>query len=178
MTVCRESGKREATGWVQNQSGENNHLFSLVHFGVRLTLVLEDGIPTYLFRRGESVSKPARERKALRTKMPGTSGGNDSTFGPTLEQDRLLTGTGTVRKSADRVGRLVVVGGEQVVEAFVAESLEEMFSFGRKRAMISDPRQTRGYNLLKRRRRSIVRDSFVRGGSKRPKKCLMACSNR
>ena len=38
--------------------------------------------------------------------------------------------SGGVAERADRLGRLVGVGGEQVVEAFVAERVQEPFAGG------------------------------------------------
>lgn len=47
---------------------------------------------------------------------------------PSLEQYRLVSWSGAIRKRADRKGRLVLISSEQVVQAFVAKILEELFS--------------------------------------------------
>jgi hypothetical protein len=45
-----------------------------------------------------------------------------------LEKNRLVARSGRVAEGADGLGRLVLVGGEQVVEALVAERGEEPFT--------------------------------------------------
>ena len=49
-------------------------------------------------------------------------------IGDALEQDRLVARSGGVAERADRLGGLVRVGGQQVVEAFVAERVQEPFA--------------------------------------------------
>lgn len=53
---------------------------------------------------------------------------NDLAVGDALEENGLVAGSGRVAESADGLGRLVLVGGQEIVEAFMAEILHEPFA--------------------------------------------------
>lgn len=62
------------------------------------------------------------------TEVRRTPRRNDLAVGDALEENGLVAGTGRVTESADCLGRLVFVGGQEVVETFMAEVLHEPFA--------------------------------------------------
>lgn len=56
---------------------------------------------------------------------------------PALEEDGFVAGAGAVGERADSEGGLVFVGGQHVVEAFVAQGLEEVFSEDKEEMRVS-----------------------------------------
>lgn len=63
-----------------------------------------------------------------RTKIRWPSGWHDLALRPSLEQNGLLSGTGTIAERANSKGCLVFVCSQHVVEALMAQSRKKVFS--------------------------------------------------
>jgi hypothetical protein len=72
------------------------------------------------------------------TEISGSSGRHDCTGRPSLEEDRLLPRTSTECERADCCGRLVFVCSKEVVQALMAESIQEPLAAHRKGISHSD----------------------------------------
>jgi hypothetical protein len=80
--------------------------------------------------KGERFPGRRSVRKRKRRRRRGTY------IRPPLEQHNLLSGPLAEAKGGDGLGRLVVVGGEQVIEALVADGTHEPFA-GEEKSSIS-----------------------------------------
>jgi hypothetical protein len=64
----------------------------------------------------------------IRTKDRRPSSRHNLALTPTLEQNRFVVGSGAVREGTHGEGGLVFICGEHIVQPFVSEGLEEVFS--------------------------------------------------
>ena len=132
-------------------------LLRLVHLGVCLALILEDGIPACVSRSVTLSSFPPPLQKKCKITHTHTKSsrpprrhylplqhtisqptptedkfpGSLATYmNPPLKDQHLMPRPLTVRKRTNGLGGFVFVGHEQIVETFVAQGLEKPFSIG------------------------------------------------
>ena len=103
------------------------HLRRLFHLCVRLTLMFEYRVPawnSHVYQRHEN---GARLLEPL-TEARRPSGWYNLAWRPALKESRLLPWTGRKCESAHCDGRFIFVGGEEVVQACMAQGVEEPFT--------------------------------------------------